>query len=329
MKLIGLEEHVVFPDVIAAWRDVSSGPPDLVLAASTTGDTGRRLAEVGGERLASMRATGLDVQVLSLSTPGLHNIPPAAAAALQAECNDRVAALVQANPDRFQGFATLAAAAPAEAAAELERAVTRLGLDGAMIFSRARDRAIDHRDFWPVYEAAAALRAPLYLHPMSPPEPVCRTYYGGFEEQVSTALATHRIGWHYDAGIELLRLILSGVLDRFPDLRLIVGHWGEMVLFYLDRLNPLAAIAGLPRTISEYIRQHVYITPSGMLSSRYLRWAIDVVGIDHIMFATDYPFEKAAHSGSRGYLEAAELSDDQRQRVASGTWEALRAGIRR
>ena len=188
-----------------------------------------------------MDDTGLDVAVVSMTTPGLQNLASGGcggvAGGLQRQTRRCRAT---AHPDRLQGFATLATPDPDAAAAELGRAVTGLGFNGAMLYGRTRDRNLDHPDFWPIFEAAEALRAPLYLHPQSPPAAVRVAYYSGLGDEIDAALATHGIGWHYDAGLQLLRLILGGVLDRFPGLQLILGHWGEVMLFYLDRIDRMS-----------------------------------------------------------------------------------------
>jgi uncharacterized protein len=119
------------------------------------------------------------------------------------------------------------------------------------------------------------------------------------------------------------------VLDRFPALRLILGHWGEVMLFYLDRIDRLTGIASLQRPVSEYVRSNVFVTPGGVFSQRYLQWTLDVVGADRILFASDYPYVLVPDSGSRRFLEEAEISDADREKIASGNWEALCGGIRR
>jgi predicted TIM-barrel fold metal-dependent hydrolase len=198
-----------------------------------------------------------------------------------------------------------------------------------MLFGRTRESNLDQPEFLPIFEAAAALRAPLYLHPQSPVPTVRHAYYNGFGDPVDAALATYGIGWHYETGVQLLRLILSGIFDRFPDLQVIAGHWGEVVLFYLERIEQLAVGRKLARSMNEYVHNNVFVTPSGMLSHRYLSWATELVGVDRIMFATDYPFEKASRSGARRFLEEAALSDADRQKIASGNWDHLCAAIRR
>ena len=250
----------------------------------------RRLIELGGERLSAMEETGLDVQVLSLTSPGVQNLAP----------DDAVA-----TPDRLQRPACRRGEqasrpparprdtrhpGPGRSGSRVGAGGDELGLNGAMLFGRTRERNLDHPDFRPIFEAAAALNAPLYLHPQSPLPTVRAAYYSGLGDAVDAAFATHGIGWHYETGVQLLRLILSGVFDRFPGLQVIVGHWGEVVLFYLERIEKLAAAAKLERPLADYFRNNVFVTPSGMFSQRYLRWATEVMGIDRILFSTDYPF---------------------------------------
>src|SRR6201996_8419756 len=284
MKTIGTEEHFVTDDVITAWTRVDSPARDDSRAGVPSGELRERLREVGDRRIAAMDEAGVDAQVISLTSPGLHNLPADEAVPLQVETNDRIAERVNAHPDRFQGFATLATPAPAAAAEELERAVTKLGLHGALLFGRTGERNLDHPDNWPIFEAAAALRAPLYIHPQSPVPAVRDALYGGFGEAIDSAFATFGLGWHYETGVQILRLVLAGVFDRFPDLQLITGHWGEVVLFYLDRIDHMTGPAKLKRPISDCLREHLFITPAGMWSERYLRWSLEVLGAERILF---------------------------------------------
>ncbi len=230
MKVIGLEEHFITPDVLHAWQSLDPRWQDLSLKGASTGDIARRLLDFGDERLAFMNEAGMDVQVLSLTTPGVQNLLPDQAVALSRAANDRVAAAVADRPDRFQGVATLPTPDPQEAARELERAVRQLGLHGAMVFGRTRERNLDHPAFWPIFEAAAGLHAPLYLHPQSPMQGVRDAYYTGFGDNVDSLFAMAGIGWHYETGMQIVRMILSGVFDRFPELQIVTGHWGEVVL---------------------------------------------------------------------------------------------------
>jgi uncharacterized protein len=329
MRTIGTEEHFVTDEVVTAWSCLDSSAREDSRGGAPPGEMGERLREVGERRIAAMDETGLDIQVISLTSPGLHNLPADEATRLQVETNDRIAELVASHPDRFQGFATLAMPAPAAAAEELERAVTKLGLQGALLFGRIGDRNLDHPDNWPVFEAAASLSAPLYIHPQIPQPPVRAALYGGFDEAIDNAFATFGIGWHYESGVQFLRLALAGVFDRFPDLQVLLGHWGEVVLFYLDRADGLAMQAKLPQTFTEYARRNAYITAGGVYSPRYLRWSVEVVGVERVLFATDYPYRPGPEGGVEHFLQAAGLDQADQERVAAGNWDALAADIRR
>jgi predicted TIM-barrel fold metal-dependent hydrolase len=326
MRTIGTEEHFLTDEVLAAWSRLDSAAQS---GTAPPGEWGERLREVGERRIAAMDEAGLDVQVISLTSPGLHNLSVDEASRLQVETNDLIAELVAAHPERFQGFATLAMPAPAAAARELERAVTELGLNGALLFGRTGERNLDHSDNWPIFEVAASLRAPLYIHPQVPQPGVRAALYSGFGDQIDQAFATHGIGWHYESGVQFLRRARPGVFDRFPDLQVLLGHWGEVVLFYLDRTDELAALAGLPKRFSEYVRENAYVTAGGVYSERYLRWAADVVGIERLMFATDYPYRSGPDGGVEHFLAASGLSPEDQERVAAGNWDALVAQIRR
>lgn len=327
MRLVGLEEHVVTAELLSAWRELPAQRQDLALRPASAAETGRLLLDVGAERLGAMDRTGLDVQVLSLTTPGVQNLDVDRQVTLARHANDVVAAAVAARPERFQGLAALPTATPSAAAEELERAICELGLDGAMLFGRTGETHLDHHRLAPLYELAQRRRVPLHLHPQSPPLAVRTAYYSGFGPQIDAAFATFGVGWHYDAGVEFLRMVLGGVFDRFPELRVIVGHWGELVLFFLERIEHLARAAGLPRSLHDYARTNLIVAPSGILSSRYLRWALEVLGAERIVFSTDYPFEAASHDGAARFLLDADLSDRERHLIASGTWEGLRSGV--
>lgn len=329
VRIVGLEEHFVTTAVLDASRALDPAERDLAFVPASRGETSRLLLDLADERLSVMDTTGLDVAVLSLTTPGLQNLPVQESVRLQAATNDVLADAVRENPERFQGLAALATGASTAAAGELERAVTELGLDGAMLFGRTGDRNLDDHSFWAIFEAAEALRVPLHLHPQSPPPAVREAYYGGFEADVSAGFATHGVGWHYDSGVQFLRLVLSGVFDRFPDLQVVIGHFGELVLFYLDRIQHLAVMAHLPLALEDYVRRNLYVTPSGMRSERYLRWASEIIGADRVLYATDYPFEQTSRTGARAFLEAVDIPEADRLAIGHGNWERLREGIRR
>ena len=333
MKIIGLEEHFATLEIVAAWKALPPELQDIAVKLSTIGDIERRLFDFADERIRFMDEAGIDMQVLSLTTPGVQSLDPEKAVPLARASNDILAEIVRGRPDRFQGFATLATPAPSEAVRELERAIRELGLNGAILYGRTHDRNLDHPDFLPIFEAAAAMRVPLYLHPQSPRPAVRETYYHGFSDKLDDMFATAGIGWHYETGVQALRLVLSGVFDLFPDLQVILGHWGEVVLFFLDRIDLLSREArqatGLQRPISAYFKTNISVTPSGVFSQRYLHWAREVLGIERILFSTDYPYHLEHDGGARRFLEEADLSDVERRAIAHANWERMCAAIRR
>ncbi|GAA3541265.1 amidohydrolase family protein [Amycolatopsis ultiminotia] len=329
MQLYGLEEHFVTADVIEAWKRQDPQLTEPLMKWTVGSPLTQELLDLGDGRVAAMDDAGIDTAVLSLTTPGLQNLGSAEAVALQGPVNDAVAEAVRRHPGRLQGFAALATPAPQAAADELRRAVTELGFNGALVNAHSGDRSLDQSEFWDIYEAAEHLRAPVYLHPRAPFPAVREAYYGGFGEPVDSALATGALGWHYDAGLTALRMIVAGVFDRFPELQIILGHWGEVVLFYLDRISLLDGAAGLQRPVAEYFRTNIFITPGGISSHKYLRWSLETVGAERIMYASDYPYVQAPDGAARQFLDTAPIDDTDRAKLAFRNWEKLVAGIRR
>ncbi|HYQ63666.1 amidohydrolase family protein [Actinophytocola sp.] len=328
MRLYGLEEHFVTAEVVEAWQRHDPGLAAPMMKWAVASEITPALLDLGDGRVAAMDDAGIDTAVLSLTTPGLQNLATAEAVSLQAPTNDLIAAAVRRHPGRFQGFAALATSAPSAAADELRRAVVELGLNGTLVNANSGDRALDAPEFWDIYEAAEDLRAPVYLHPSVPFPAVNEAYYRGFGERVDSMLTTGAFGWHYDAGLTVLRMIVAGVFDRFPELQLVLGHWGEVVLFYLDRIAAMDGLTRLRRPIADYFRSNIHITPSGISSHKYLRWSLETVGVERIMYASDYPFNRERAGSARQFLDTAPIGDADRERIAFRNWEELVAGIR-
>jgi predicted TIM-barrel fold metal-dependent hydrolase len=320
-KLIAIEEHFLTREIRAAWA--ASAIAQEGTGAFDMGEIETRLDDLGPQRLALMDESGVDVQVLSVTTPALHNLDPEPSVTLAQQTNDLVAATVAKYPTRFQGFATLPTAAPEHIAAELARSVTQLGLKGAMLCGRTRDKNLDHADFRPMFKTAATLGVPLFIHPQIPQQAVRDVYYSGFGDPVDTAFAAFGLGWHYEAGIQFVRLVLAGVFDEYPTLQIVLGHWGEVVLFYLERMNSLGQLAKLERPIAEYFQQNLYVTPSGMWSQAYLQRSLEIVGPERILFSTDYPYQYKPGRPGRSFLQEAALSAEQKELFAHGNWERL------
>ncbi len=319
MKLIAIEEHFLTSVVSEAWEKDPDADPSHNL---NLGEVEHRLADLGSTRLQLMDETGIDVQVLSLTSPSLHNLGPESVG-LARQINNLIAEVVNKKPDRFQGFAALPMPVPQEAAAELERAVKVLGLKGAMLCGRTREKNLDHKDFWPLFERAEMLGVPLFIHPQIPQKAVRDVYYSGFDEATDLAFSTYGIGWHYEAGMQFVRLVLAKVFDHFPKLQIILGHWGEVILFYTERLASLSKAAGLKKPFIEYVRRNLYVTASGMYSPAYLQRTIEIIGVDRILFSSDYPYQYRPGRDARNFLDAAALSNEDKEKFAFANWERL------
>ncbi|WP_153504961.1 amidohydrolase family protein [Cumulibacter manganitolerans] len=320
MSLIGIEEHWTLGRVDRALR-TAPGPVDDSLVLNEQGDTAGRLAELGAGRIAAMGEQGVDMQVLSLAPPGTQGVTASDAIALSRDANDAAAAAVRAHPDRFRAMATLPLEAPAAAGAELERA-TGLGLTGAMVYGRVGELPLDDPRFDDIWAVAAHLHQPIFIHPQIPADAVRDTAYRGLGDTADLALSTFAWGWHLEAGTAALRLMARGVLDRHPDLQLVLGHWGELLLFWHQRADSLARIAGLDRSITEYLRQNVWITASGILDPALLQHTLAVTTADRILFSTDYPFQTPSRQEIDHFL-AAFADDNARNAFASGNARTL------
>jgi predicted TIM-barrel fold metal-dependent hydrolase len=319
MRVITLEEHF-WTDALT---DALAGSGQAALAGPRLGALANDLRDLGERRLADMDAAGIDVQVLSVAPPAAQVLDPVTAVRLARQANDRLAEAVGEHPDRFAGFATLPTPDPAAATAELERTVTGYGFKGALINGHTGGRFLDDEEFWPIFERAEALGVPVYLHPTYPTAQVMDAYYSGLAGQVRATLATGGWGWHAETGLHVLRIILGGVFDRFPGLQLIIGHMGENLPFSLaradDRLSP--EITGLKRRVADYVRDHVYVTTSGYFTDAPLLCTLMVLGADRILFSVDYPF--ASNGRGRAFLDAAPVSEADREKIAHGNAERL------
>ena len=320
MRTITLEEHFATPGFF-------DGPGrELKNRAEKVG--GRyanlitRLCDVGGKRLAEMDAAGIDMQVLSLTAPGVEQLDPAEAVALAHEANDFVADAVKNHPTRFAAFAAVATPAPDQAAAELERRV-HAGFKGAAVNGHNRGRYLDHKFYWPLLECAHALNVPLYLHPTPPPQPVLDTYYGGFAPLLSEMLAGGAWGWHIETAVHVIRLISGGVFDRFPKLQVVIGHMGEGLPFMFQRFDIMPpAVTGLKRQYRDYLRDNVHYTFSGFnFPPAFLDLLLELGGVDRIMFSADHPYQSMP--AARAFLEQIPVSAADKERIAHGNAEKL------
>jgi predicted TIM-barrel fold metal-dependent hydrolase len=276
MRIIALEEHFL-TEAIARESARHQDRP----FARLMGTVRDRLLDLGEGRLTAMDAGGVDVQVLSVV---VHHLDPAVEPTLVRDANDRLPEAVARHPARFAGFALLPMHTPDEAAVEFERAVGQLGFKGAMISGTIDGRFLDDRRFEPVFEAATRLGVPIYLHPGVPEPAICTRYYSGFGPAIDSALASAAWGWHVEAGLHALRLVLGGVFDRFPGLQIILGHMGEYLPYALARTLRVLQGAGVQfgRPLEAYFQENFHYTTSGFLAHSALLCALAVLGVDRL-----------------------------------------------
>ncbi|XBW52549.1 amidohydrolase family protein [Dickeya fangzhongdai] len=339
MKVICLEEHTLdkplgmasLPVALAQapflsdWgRTVSDGnnPDRRRPQIEKNGLINVKGADIGDGRLNDMDNAGITMQVLSIG--GFSHLAPAADVInLSRAANDRLAEAVSRNPGRFAAFATLPWAQPDAAEEELGRAVNQLGFKGALLNGRPSENFLDHPDFESILSRFNELRVPLYLHPGLPVHTVQQAYYSGFSDEVSARLSMFGWGWHHEAGIHLLRLILSGAFDRYPDLQVISGHWGEMLPFWLQRLDdsiPQAA-SGLHRSMTQTFQEQVYVTPSGMLTLPHFRFIYELMGAKRILFSVDYPYQTL--DGVMEFIQRLPIAEEEKEAIAFRNAEQL------
>ncbi len=318
MRTIALEEHITTPDIVKAAQMSMSGTVPAFLQALSA-----KLLDVGDGRIADMDAARIDLQVLSVSANTVDKLDSTTANALSRDANDRMAAAVQAHPDRFAAFATLALQEPDQAAAEFERCVRQLGFRGVMLNGTANGQFLDHPRFTAIFEAAQALDVPIYLHPAPPPKPVMDAYYSGLPDSLGFILATGAWGWHVETGMHSLRLIIGGVFDRFPKLKIIIGHMGENLPFSIARAEMAMgrAATNLKRPISEYFGEHFYLTTSGYFTMPPFVCTQQVVGIDRVMFSVDYPF--SSNTLGRKFLDNLDVSQEDMEKITHRNAEQL------
>ncbi len=321
MRTITVEEHFVSPTFV-------SGPgKEFMERLRSGGPRGVRICEqlldVGDGRIAAMDAAKIDVQVLSLNSPGVEQSDVSDQVAVSRDSNDFLAAAIKKHPARLAGFASLPIAAPDKAAEELERCVRQLGFKGTLINGHSRGRYLDDKFFWPILERADALNVPVYLHPTVPPKAVVDASYSGFAPAVTATFAAGAWGWHIETAVHLIRMILGGVFDKFPKLQVVIGHMGEGIPFMLPRLNRNLPVemTKLARPLGAYLRENVHYTFGGFNFPGTFMDLLLEVGIDRIMFSIDYPYWTMEEG--RVFLEHLPLTPADRERIAHGNAEKL------
>lgn len=296
-KRIATEEAWITPEIMKGYRD---------LVLKKAGDGGflslwgvfirrggiliDRLLDMGEHRIKDMDATGIDVQLLLLTAPGVQVFGTSKARSLAADSNDQLAEAIRKYPERFAGLAAIAPQDPAGAAKELERGMKKLGLKGGVINSHTKGEYLDEPKFWEIFEAAESLNAPIYIHPQTPSPDMLKPF-------LKRGMETAIMGFGVEVALHTLGIITSGALDRFPKLKIVIGHGGEGLPYWLYRIdymqeyNRQAHMPKLKMLPSDYMKRNIYITTSGLPWAPAITMAQSVLGMDRVLYAMDYPYQ--------------------------------------
>jgi 5-carboxyvanillate decarboxylase len=306
LQRIATEEAFAPPDLIERYKQaIRAGSVDdpgfnslmgyfLFNDSTRTNDIVARLQDLGERRIHDMDVSGISKQIISLTAPGVQVFDADTATALTVSYNDQLAEAIERYPTRFAGLAAVAPQDPRHAARELERSVTRLGLKGAIINSHTQGEYLDDQKFWEIFESAEALDVPVYIHPQTPPPSMIQPF-------LDCGLDGAIFGFAVETGLHMLRLIVSGVFDRFPKLKVVVGHLGEGIPYWLFRIDffhqgivrtqRYDKVRPLNKKPSDYMKENFYVTTSGMAWEPAIMYARAVLGADRVLYAMDYPYQ--------------------------------------
>lgn len=318
VRIVTLEEHLSFPAMTQKIPEQATGK-NAIEHSPAIQKVAPKLADITGERLRSMDDNGITMQILSVSGSGADLLNAESGPMFAREYNDNIANKIKDYSSRFSAFAHLPMSAPEAAADELERTVKSYGFKGALINGLTNDEFLDHPKFSPIFKRAEQLDVPIYLHPGLPPQSVVDAYYSNLPKEAGMLLSIAGWGWHSETAIHILRLFVSGIFDRYPKLKLIIGHMGEMIPMMMARCDNAfkPGQAGInERTLIDTLREQVHITTSGLFTLPPLITAIDTFGIDNIMFSVDYPF--STNEQGKQYLESikSKLGEEQLNKIA-------------
>ncbi len=324
IRRIATEEAFSIPEVAAGLRDVARSPSnslDMKLVEriydAKTNDAMAgllgRLIDLEGERMRDMDANGVDVHLLSLTAPGVQMFDADTATELATMANDRLAEVIKRHPTRFAGIGSFAPQSPKRAVKEMERAIKTLKLNGFVVNSHTNSEYFDDQKYWPCLEAAEALDACIYIHPRAPSDGLAAPFrhYG---------LDSAQWGYGIETSTHAVRMIVSGVFDRFPKLKICLGHMGEAVHFWawrLDYMNKNAQNRGsapkLQLKPSEYFKRNFVITTSGVESHLALDFSIKALGAENVLWAIDYPYQPTTPAVA--FMDSAPISDADKHKI--------------
>ena len=332
MRRIAIEEAFVTEAIAEQWQKVIADPnanepgfkkmAEALLCDSPPARLlHEQLADLGTGRIRAMDEAGIDIQILSITSPGVQVFQAELATELARDANEQLAQAVKNHPDRFAGLAAVAPQQPEAAAMEIERAAGSLGMRGVIINSHTGGEYLDDRKYRPMLEAAEATGFPIYLHPRTPSHKIIDPFLD---------FGLYFAGWGFaaDTGLHAMRLIMSGVFDRFPKLKIILGHMGEGIPFWLDRIDnryllqvKLGAVEAMKRLPSDYFRENFVITTSGMPFEAPFMLACQTLGAERILFAADYPYESMGEAVA--FMDAAAIPEEDLHLIYHGNAEKM------
>jgi predicted TIM-barrel fold metal-dependent hydrolase len=310
-RVIAIEEHYFDPELLAQNNDgwVQRMDPEIK----------KRLNDLGDLRIKEMDEGGIDVAVLSHGGHGMQALSADVAVPLAKGVNDRLYETVRGHPDRYAAFAVLPTADPKAAADELERCVTKYGFKGAMTHGLQKGEFLDLPKYWPIYERAAALDVPIYLHPSTPHPAVHEAYYKDYAKS-HPGIATAALAYTVEGMVQGVRIVLSGVFDKHPNLKIILGHMGEGIPFLIWRIHHTLGHSSAVE-FREIFCKHFWVTTSGFFSDPALMCTIMEMGADRVIFSIDWPYIK--NDEGTEWLDHAALSAEDKAKIYSGNAEKL------
>jgi len=331
-KKIATEEAFSIPEIAAILHDITRTNLTTLDRGVLTLNYGNpdasvrlhELLDVDAGRLKSMDDNDVDIHLLSLTSPGVQMFEPNLAADLATLANDRLAEAISRHPTRYAGLASFSPQNPKAAVKEMERAIKTLKLNGFIVNSHTNNEYLDDPKFWPLLEAAEALDAAIYIHPRCPSDGMAAPFHIDEGGPANGNLENATWGYAVETGTHAMRLILSGVFDRFPRLKIVLGHMGEFIPFNLWRMDYMGG-ARRNRHIklnpSEYFKRNFVITTSGVEHHPALLYSLDVLGEDNVMWAIDYPYQPTTPAVA--FMNSAPISDAVKEKVFHGNAERI------
>ncbi len=332
IRKIATEEAWSIPEVAAELKKVSRGPSqslDKLLVRgiydAEGGGSGYDfldgLLDVEEQRLGQMDELGVDMHLLSLTAPGVQMFDADTACDLAQLANDRLAEICAGRPERFSGLASFAPQSPRRAAKEIERAMRVLKLNGLIVNSHTNGEYLDDPKYWPVLEAAEALDACIYIHPRAASD----TLKGPLQDY---GMDSAMWGYGVEVGTHAVRMMAGGVFDAFPRLKICLGHMGEALPFWIWRINFMNSRAQATgrarktgRSMAEYLQDNFVFTNSGVEDPLALRYTIDKMGIDNVMWAIDYPYQPMKPAVD--FIDAFEATEEEKHALCHGNAERI------